>query len=151
LTRDLVKLVGGILVGGAAILAVLPACGGSAGGTPPASSGPAAEPGAPVTSAAPAGSPQPATQPGNQATGDLLAKGKLIFEKTAGGVGCAYCHGMDGKGAGPSGLSAPPNLGKSEVVVRGALKDVELMGFIKLGDGEIEAVVAYLQYLSEQP
>ena len=148
----LTKLAGGILLG-AAMLVVLTACGGSAGGTTPAPSRPAATATAqPATSAAPAANPQPAAQPANQAASDLTAKGKLIFEKTAGGVGCAYCHGFDGRGQGPSGEAAPDNRGASEEKVRNALKGgVPLMSFIKLTDDEIKAVVAYLQYLNQQP
>lgn len=142
--RELVRLMGGILLG-AAMLVALTACGGSAGSAAPASSAPAAN-------TAPATNTQPATQPGSQAGGDeVLAKGKLIFDKTAGGTGCAYCHGFDGKGAGPSGLNAPANRGKSETAVRDALKNAQMMSFIKLTDEEITAVVAYLQYLNEQP
>jgi mono/diheme cytochrome c family protein len=76
----------------------------------------------------------------------------LVFEKTAGGVGCALCHGLDGKGEGIAGLGAPDIRGKKEAQVRGALiGGVPLMSFIKLSDEEITAVVAYLQYLNEQP
>lgn len=153
MNKDLMRLAGGILLGAATLLVVLPACGGSTGGTTPASSGPAASaPGAPITSAAPAANPQPTTQPGNQAASDLLAKGKLIFDKTAGGTGCASCHGLDGKGQGTAGVGAPDNRGASEEKVRNALAGgVPLMSFIKLTDEEITAVVAYLKYLNEQP
>jgi len=76
----------------------------------------------------------------------------LVFDKTAGGVGCAYCHGLDGKGGGISGLGAPDIRDRKEAQVRGALTGgVPLMSFIKLNDAEITAVVAYLQYLNEQP
>ena len=146
---ELVKLVGGVLLG-AATLVVLPACGGSTGSAAPVSSAPAAVvPTQPATSAAPAASAQPATQPANQSANDLLAQGKLIFEKTAGGVGCASCHGLQGKGN--TTVGAPDNRGASEARVRQALADVEMMRFIKLTDEEITAVVAYLQYLNEQP
>lgn len=74
-----------------------------------------------------------------------------MFEKTAGGVGCAYCHGMDGKGAGPSGLNAPLIRGKTEVHVRGALASIQMMSIVKLNDEEITAVAAYLQYLDTLP
>ncbi|MBI2854700.1 MAG: cytochrome c [Chloroflexi bacterium] len=91
---------------------------------------------------------QPATAkppaPGNT---DTLAAGKLIFEKTAGGVGCASCHGLDGKG-GKSG--APDIRGASEAKVRTAVTGgVLAMSFIKLGDSDITAVAAYLKYLNQ--
>jgi mono/diheme cytochrome c family protein len=76
----------------------------------------------------------------------------LVFEKTAGGVGCAFCHGLDGKGGGISGLGAPDIRGKEDARVRGALiGGVPLMSFIKLNDAEITAVVAYVQWLDTQP
>lgn len=71
----------------------------------------------------------------------------MIFEKTAGGVGCASCHGLDGKGR-----SAPYIQGASKVQLRQALAGgAQAMTFIKLNDEEIDAVVAYLAYLSQQP
>lgn len=156
LTRDLVKLAGSMLLAGA-MLVVLPAC----GGTTPALLAPKAiatdqQPGlqAPSVTAAPAaataGASLPATPaPDNKATSGLLAEGKLVFEKTAGGVGCAFCHGPDGKGVGQAGQGAPDIRGRNEVQVRNALTGgVPLMSFIKLSDKEIDAVVAYLQYLN---
>ena len=91
------------------------------------------------------------TAPGGSSGDDALARGRLIFEKTAGGVGCAYCHGRDGKGEGVAGLGAPDIRGAPEAKVRAALGGgVPLMSFIDLSDEEIEAVVAYLQYLNQQ-
>jgi mono/diheme cytochrome c family protein len=76
----------------------------------------------------------------------------LVFEKTAGGVGCALCHGLDGKGGGISGLGAPDIRGAKEAKVRGAIAGgVPLMSFIKLNDAEITAVAAYVQWLDTQP
>ncbi|MCZ7574258.1 MAG: cytochrome c [Ardenticatenaceae bacterium] len=116
---------------------------------PPAATA-TAEPPAPTATSAPtatAGSDAPADPAPDD---ELLAKGKLIFEKTAGGVGCASCHGMDGKGN--TKIGAPDNRGATEEQVRTALSGgVEMMSFIKLTDDEITAVVAYLKYLSEQP
>lgn len=99
----------------------------------------------PPTTAAATGS----TSPGG--TDPLLDRGKVIFEKTAGGVGCASCHGLDGKGNGPAGVGAPANRGADEARVRTALGAVELMSGVKLNDDEIKAVVAYLAYLGKQP
>ncbi len=79
---------------------------------------------------------------------ELLAKGKLIFEETAGGVGCQLCHGMDGK----SGEIGPPNAGASESMIRNALKGVpDMIELIKLKNSEIKAVAAYVKWLGEQP
>jgi mono/diheme cytochrome c family protein len=80
-----------------------------------------------------------------------LALGKEVFEVTAGGIGCASCHGLDGKGNGPANVGAPPNRGLDEARVRTALDNVELMSAIKLTDAELKAVVAYLQFLDTQP
>ena len=157
LKRDLMKLVSGILLGGVTVLVVTPACGSPASSAPTQLSSPAAAPAAtatprPAVNAATPANPQPANQPANAPSTDLLAKGKLIFEKTAGGVGCAYCHGLDGKGNGTAGVGAPPNRGAAEAKVRAALSGgVPLMSFIKLTEDEITAVVAYLQYLNDQP
>lgn len=82
---------------------------------------------------------------------EVLEQGKLIFEYTAGGVGCAYCHGMDGKGHGPSGESAPDIRSKTGNDVKQALTNVISMDTIKLTDKEIAAVGVYLHYLYEQP
>ena len=153
---ELVKLAGGILLG-STMLVVLTACGSAASSAPAQVNSPTVMPErtaapAPTANAAQPTSSQPATKPGNNANDELLAQGKLVFEKTAGGVGCAYCHGLDGKGQGPSGLGAPDNRGASEGKVRAALAGaVPVMSFIKLTEDEIAAVVAYLRYLGEQP
>ena len=81
--------------------------------------------------------------------GDLVAQGKVIFEKTAGGVGCQFCHGMDGRGN--LNMGGPDIRGETEARIRGALRDVGLMSKITLTDAEIAAVVAYLKVLSAQP
>lgn len=166
LNKDMMKLVGGILVG-LVLLVALATCGGSSEGITQAPATPQAKAASqPTATASPAvmATPTPtATQsrmppdtsapaPTVSAGGDaLLAKGRLLFEKTAGGVGCAYCHGLTGDGKGTAGVGAPPNRGKTEAQVRTALTSVTMMTFIKLTDDEIEAVVAYLKYLDTQP
>jgi hypothetical protein len=78
-----------------------------------------------------------------------LSEGELIFSKTAGGVGCAYCHGLDGKGEGTAGVNAPGIVGAQESAVRSSLAGaVPLMTFIKLSEAELAAVVTYLDYLA---
>lgn len=152
--RNPVTLMIGILVSGFAVLAFMTACGGSTDEpepTPTVSEPaptvvPTTAPTVVPTTAAPA-----ATTPAGVPDDDLLAQGKLIFEETAGGVGCAWCHGMDGKGNGPSGVGAPANRGASSSMVKEALAGVELMDFIKLNSQEVQAIAAYLQYLNTQP
>ncbi len=76
----------------------------------------------------------------------LAAQGKIIFEKTAGGVGCQYCHGMDARG------KIGPNIrGKSPQAIKQALGTVVQMSIVHLTDQEIQAVSAYLRYLASQP
>ena len=60
---------------------------------------------------------------------------------------------MDGKGDGPSGLEAPANRGATMDRFEWALDggETDAMTFIELTKAEKEAVVAYLQFLDEQP
>ena len=78
-----------------------------------------------------------------------LALGRTIFEKTAGDVGCAACHGMDARGG--AQFKAPDIRGADEMRIRAALAGVSVMSRITLNDGEIAAVVAHLQELNKQP
>lgn len=157
LKRDLLRLMGGIILGGAATLALLSACSNLPDETtatpatpqPPAASQPAPAPEGSVTPvpAVPQNPPLSPTPPVGASDSDLLAKGALIYDKTAGGLGCASCHGVDGKGA-----SAPYIRGASKAQVRQALSGgAPAMNFIKLSEDEITAVVAYLEYLRQQP
>jgi DNA-binding beta-propeller fold protein YncE len=83
------------------------------------------------------------------AAGQTLAeRGRIIFEQTAGGVGCASCHGMDARGR--AALSTPDIRGAGEDRIRPALAAVELMRTIQLTDDEIAAVVEHLRILNEQ-
>ena len=83
------------------------------------------------------------------AAGGAAALGRTIFEETAGGVGCAYCHGMNGTGS--QEMGGPDIRGETSERVRGALTDVAFMAGIRLNDDEIAAVVSHLQQLAEQP
>ncbi|MBI4640698.1 MAG: cytochrome c [Candidatus Tectomicrobia bacterium] len=77
---------------------------------------------------------------------NLIPKGEEVFQKTAGNVGCQYCHGADAKG------KVGPNIrGKSAKAITQALGTVLQMGFITLTEDQIEAVAAYLKYLESQP
>lgn len=83
---------------------------------------------------------------------DVLALGKLVYEEKAGGVGCAYCHGLLGTGKGTAGVDAPNIIGVQEAALRSSLAGaVPLMGFISLTEEEIQAVLAYLQALAQPP
>tara|TARA_R110002051_G_scaffold281373_1_gene342986 strand:+ start:5397 stop:5954 length:558 start_codon:yes stop_codon:yes gene_type:complete len=70
------------------------------------------------------------------------AAGKVIFEETAGGVGCQSCHGADG-----SGDSAPDIRGQDARAILEQLRRNENMSFITLSSGEVDQVAAYLDYL----
>lgn len=76
---------------------------------------------------------------------EVIARGEDIFQRTAGGRGCAACHGKDARGQ-----VGPDIRGRSASDIRRALKSVDLMQFISLTDDEIEAVVAYLQFLKSR-
>jgi mono/diheme cytochrome c family protein len=76
---------------------------------------------------------------------EVLAQGKEIFDVTAGGRGCADCHGLDA-----AGTSDGPNIiGSSKSAINGALSggvpDMENFG---LTFDQIEAVYQYLRSLS---
>jgi len=86
---------------------------------------------------------------------EMLNIGKVIFDVTAGGLGCAFCHGLDGKGDGPAGIGAPANRGLDMTKFKAAISDGE-SGAMEFLDGELtlserEAVVEYLGWLGTQP
>jgi mono/diheme cytochrome c family protein len=81
------------------------------------------------------------------AGGNSAVNGRAIFEKTAGGVGCASCHGMNARGGGP--LNAPDIRGANEARIRSALTGVVVMSRITLNDAEMAAVVSHLQELNK--
>ncbi|MBI3014593.1 MAG: cytochrome c [Candidatus Tectomicrobia bacterium] len=80
---------------------------------------------------------------------DLVAKGKIVFERSAGGIGCAYCHGPDGRGK--AAFAAPNIRGKTISDVLRALETRPQMSSIRLNDEEIDALEAYLKSLNGQP
>jgi DNA-binding beta-propeller fold protein YncE/mono/diheme cytochrome c family protein len=104
----------------------------------------AAQPSAAALTPAPGPAAAPAAAGGNP-----FALGQTIFEKTAGGIGCAACHGMNARGG--AQLGAPDIRGANEERVRAALAGVAVMSRITLNDTEIAAVVAHLQELNKQP
>lgn len=73
----------------------------------------------------------------------LLALGREVYEVTAGGIGCAFCHGSDGKGT-PYG----PNIrGRSRGDIANALNWAGEMTNIDLSERELDAVTLYLSRL----
>jgi DNA-binding beta-propeller fold protein YncE/mono/diheme cytochrome c family protein len=75
--------------------------------------------------------------------------GRLLFEKTAGGIGCATCHGTNARGGGQ--YNAQDIRGASEDRIRAALVSVQVMNRFKLTDAEITALVAHLAELNKAP
>lgn len=74
----------------------------------------------------------------------LAAAGKRIFEETAGGVGCAACHGMDAHGG-----IGPDIVGVDSVVIFEQLASNEQMAFIELTEDEVAQVAAYMRHLHD--
>lgn len=87
--------------------------------------------------------PQPGVPPTSST--DRVARGKLVFDKTAAGVGCQFCHGLDGRGR--AEFASPDIRGKTADDVRSALQTRAQMSAVKLNEQEIDAVAAYLQAL----
>jgi mono/diheme cytochrome c family protein len=81
--------------------------------------------------------------------GNVPVSGREIFENTAGGVGCASCHGMNARGG--AQFNAPDIRGADEQRLRAALAAVTVMSRITLNDAEIASVVAHLAALNKQP
>ena len=95
------------------------------------------------------GRARPIAAAGVEQDGALVAKGRMIFEKTAGGVGCAFCHGAYGKGK--AELASPNIRGKTAQDVFSAMETRAQMNIVKLSDDEVNAVVAYLAVLAGTP
>ncbi len=74
---------------------------------------------------------------------DPVALGEELFQKTAGGTGCALCHGKDA-----SGMLGPDIRDKSADDIRDALASVDAMSSISLKNEEVLAVAAYLGTIS---
>lgn len=78
----------------------------------------------------------------------LVAEGKVIFEETAGGVGCAMCHGMEATGN--IDMGAPYIRGVASAAFKSAVNGaVPVMEFLDLKPQEKKAVFAYLQFLGK--
>lgn len=74
----------------------------------------------------------------------FAAAGKVIFEETAGGVGCAACHGVDAKGA-----EGPDIRGRDPAAILEQLQVNDSMAFIELTPEQLDQVAAYLRYLHD--
>ena len=81
----------------------------------------------------------------------LRAKGKVLFEKAAGGIGCAHCHGIGGRGK--ADVASPPIRGMGQDQIYAALQTRAQMLFLrnKLSDDDITAIAEYLRELGKQP
>ncbi len=78
---------------------------------------------------------------------DPFELGERIFlEEAAEGVGCSYCHGLDGRGD-----IGPYIRGKTVGEIGMALDTFDAMSFIHLNDEKIAAVSEYLKWLATQP
>jgi mono/diheme cytochrome c family protein len=79
------------------------------------------------------------------AAGDLLTRGEDLYQRTAGGMGCAACHGTDAYG------NIGPNIRSSSAQeIQDALQNVAAMKFLKLNDDDVNAIAAYLTKLGSQ-
>lgn len=74
----------------------------------------------------------------------LVAVGENVFQRTAGGVGCQLCHGVDARG-----LVGPNIVGKTEDAIRSQFETNAQMQFIILSDKEMTGVATYLQFLAD--
>lgn len=86
------------------------------------------------------------TVPPDTGNEELLALGQRVWDVTAGGTGCQDCHGLEARGT-PSG---PNIIGASRSSFLSALRGgTEDMDFTLTAE-EIEAVYAYMQFLTTQ-
>ncbi len=86
-----------------------------------------------LVTALPSDSPSPAD----------IAAGKRLHEETAGGVGCASCHGMNAKGEG----LAPDIRGADVVRITDSLKNTGDMADLALSPAQIKQLAVYLDTL----
>lgn len=112
-----------------------------------ASQGPKAAP-VPTPPAALASPVEGQSAAGPNPPSDPVKRGELIFQETAGGFGCQFCHGKDAKG-----LVGPNIRGKAASAIKNALANIEAMRIITvrtpLLPEDIEAVEKYLGSLGE--
>lgn len=93
----------------------------------------------------PTDGPTDTQPPDDSVDAAVLALGEEIFNVTAGGEGCASCHGFDAAGA----AGGPNIIGSSKSAISGALGGGVLdMADIELTRDELDAVYAYLSTLT---
>ena len=143
------------------LAAMLAGCGGSSAPSQPpaATASPAAPTATPIVVEAtvtpvpqptdPLPNTTPTTTGGSGDQTELINQGKILFETTAGGVGCALCHGLDGMGK-PE-LATPKNRGATAEMIWNAIDTRAQMTFLVLSNDEVRAIAAYLQELDSQP
>lgn len=85
---------------------------------------------------------------GGSGGGSELEAGRYIWEEYYLGEGCQKCHGLDARGT----ADGRDIRGASRTKIVDALLDVEEMQWdVELKSSEIDAVHAYLEYLSTLP
>jgi cytochrome c553 len=75
------------------------------------------------------------------------AAGRVLFEETAGDIGCQSCHGPDATGT----ELAPDIRGQNEAAIIQNLRINQNMTFLALSTEDIEQLAAYLAYLRDNP
>ncbi|WP_372841596.1 c-type cytochrome [Phaeovulum sp.] len=73
-----------------------------------------------------------------------LVAGRVLFEETAGDVGCAACHGVHGEGG-----EGPKIVGQSAENIKAQFQVNDSMSFIEMTDEQLELVEGWLNYLHE--
>lgn len=133
-------------------LAALTACGGSdatatpttpVDGTLPTVEAPTPTPAMASPTAPPAGTDSTPTPADGTDDNHILALGEELYQNTAGGLGCAYCHQADATG--DATLGSPAIRGVTEDQIWDALDTRVQMSFITMTDEEVRAVAAYLK------
>ena len=142
----------GAVVIGMVALVLLTACGGVeaiATSTPTANA-----PQATATPVPPTPEPTPTapvaatpTPTGGVDDGHLVVLGKVLFDVTAGGIGCAYCHQADAMG--DVSVGSPDIRSVTEAQIWDALETRAQMTFMTLTNDEVRAVAAYLGTFSK--
>ena len=77
---------------------------------------------------------------------EVLALGQLLWDERAGFAGCQECHAPDGGGT----ANGPNIIGASRSALRAALQGTDDMTDLDLTTAELEAVYAYMQFLTQQ-